>query len=89
MGLSLPVSVTDLKFNDPIPFKLRVDRNLLNVTKKKLALARYPEEQSDFDEDNWAQGAKVSHVNRLAEYWQNEYDWEKKEVRTRVFSCTD
>lgn len=70
----------DLKFNVPVPYTLHVDRELLEATKQKLALARYPEEQTDFGENNWAQGAKVSRVKQLAEFWRVEYNWEAEEV---------
>jgi len=69
-----------LKVNKPVRFKLHVDRELLQVTKRKLALARYPEEQTDFGPDNWSQGAKVHKVKELAEYWRDVYDWAKHEV---------
>ncbi|KAL3492480.1 Alpha/Beta hydrolase protein [Aspergillus germanicus] len=81
MGLKSPITIQDLKFNIPVPYEIHVDRELLDVTKQKLALARYPEEQTDFGEDNWAQGAKVSRVKQLAKFWQNEYDWEQEETR--------
>ena len=70
----------DLKFNVPVPYTLSVDRELLESTKQKLALARYPEEQTDFGESNWAQGAKVSRVKQLAQFWRDEYNWEAEEV---------
>jgi hypothetical protein len=84
MLLHLPIDTDSLRFNEPVQFRLRVDRELLEITKQKLALARYPEEQSDFDEDNWTQGAKVAVVRELAEYWLNSYDWEKKEVSWKI-----
>ncbi|KAH7390022.1 putative hydrolases or acyltransferase [Pyrenochaeta sp. MPI-SDFR-AT-0127] len=87
MALHLPIAIDSLKFNKPIPFCLRVDRKLLDLTKQKLALARYPEEQSDVAESNWAQGAKVNIVRELAEYWLNSYDWEQKENElNRIFN---
>lgn len=70
----------DLKINKPVPFSLHVDRDLLETTRQKLSLARYPHEQSDFGPDDWSQGAKVSKVKELAEYWRDTYDWEKQEV---------
>ncbi|OAL03226.1 alpha/beta-hydrolase [Phaeosphaeriaceae sp. SRC1lsM3a] len=79
MLLHLPIDTESLIFNEPIPFRLRVDSDLLDITKQKLALARYPDEQSDFGEDDWAQGAKVAVVRELAKFWLNSYDWEKKE----------
>lgn len=76
----LPISIDSLRYNEPVAFRLQVDNELLEITKQKLALARYPEEQSDFGEHDWRQGAKVSSVRRLAEYWRDSYDWEKQEV---------
>ena len=70
----------DMKFNVPVPYNIHVDRELLEQTKKKLSLARYPEEQSDFGEDNWGQGTKVSRVKQLTEFWRDQYNWEKEEV---------
>lgn len=80
MVLKSPIPLDQLKFNVPVRYKLHVDRKLLDITRKKLALSRYPEEQSDFGENNWAQGANVSRVKQLAEHWQNKYDWETQEV---------
>lgn len=80
MGLESPVAMEDLKFNVPVPYSIDVGRELLEATKQKLALARYPTEQSDFGEDNWAQGAKVSRVRQLAQFWQTKYNWDEEEV---------
>ncbi|KAL3472079.1 Alpha/Beta hydrolase protein [Aspergillus californicus] len=65
MGLKSPIPLEQLQFNVPVPYKLHVDRELLDITKQKLALDRFPEEQSDFGERNWAQGAT--------------YDWDTQE----------
>lgn len=75
------VLLKDLKFNIPVPYPPHVDQQLLEVTKQKLALARYPEEQTDFGEKDWSQGAKVSRVKQLADFWKDQYDWEAEEVR--------
>lgn len=56
----------DMLFNVPVPYTLHVDRELRDLTKQKLGLARYPEEQTDFGENDWRQGAKVSRVKQLA-----------------------
>ncbi|CAI4220212.1 unnamed protein product [Parascedosporium putredinis] len=77
----IPLDLSTLKVNKPVRFKLHVDRELLQVTKQKLALTRYPEEQTDFGPDNWSQGAKVHKVKELAEYWRDVYDWAKHEER--------
>ncbi len=72
--------MSDQPFNQPVPYTLHLDDELLDLTKKKLELARYPEEQSDIADDDWSQGAKVKVVKRLAEYWANGYDWRAEEV---------
>ncbi|CBF82221.1 hypothetical protein AN5262.2 [Aspergillus nidulans FGSC A4] len=81
MGLKLPFLLEDLKFNIPVPYTPHVDQQLLEVTKQKLALARYPEEQTDFGEKDWSQGAKVSRIKQLADFWKDQYDWEAEERR--------
>jgi hypothetical protein len=80
LGLELSVAMEDFKFNVPVPYNIDVDRELLEVTKQKLALARYPTEQDDIGEDSWAQGAKVTRVRQLAQFWQTEYNWDEEEV---------
>ncbi|KAF7540125.1 hypothetical protein G7054_g1595 [Neopestalotiopsis clavispora] len=78
-GFAMPK--LELVLNRPVPFEVAIDSELLDVTKQKLALARYPEEQEDFGEDDWSQGAKVKRVKELAEYWQTHYEWEKHQQR--------
>lgn len=73
-----------LELNNPVPYKLYVDDELLDLTKKKLQLARYPEEQEDITDGDWNQGAKVEVVRRLADYWKNGYDWRTEEVLSKA-----
>jgi hypothetical protein len=80
MAFCIPESASQMPFNVPQPFHVKIDEKFLENTKQKLSLARYPEEQSDFGPENWSQGAKVDEVRRLADYWQNNYDWEFQEV---------
>ena len=70
----------DYELNKPIPYTLRVDDELLTSTKKKLELARFPEELTDLDDDDWSHGAKVKVVRKLAEYWKDGYNWRAEEV---------
>ena len=53
----------DYDLNKPIPFTLRVDDELLPVTKQKLELARFPEQQVDVDDVDWSDGASVKVVS--------------------------
>ena len=72
------------EFNKPIPYQLHISDHLLDLTKKKLQLARFPDEQIDVGDDDWSQGAKVKVVKRLAEYWNDGYDWRAEEVSYRA-----
>jgi hypothetical protein len=75
------ITVSDsTPLNQPIEYVPEVDTKFLEQTRQKLALARYPEEQSDFGPENWSQGAKVHEVSRLAEYWRDTYDWPSRGV---------
>lgn len=78
--ITMSQGILEYQSNKPQPYTLHVDDNLLEITKQKLQLARYPEEQTDVDGDNWSQGAKVDVVKRLADYWKNSYDWRAEEV---------
>ena len=77
-------TLSNMELNKPVPYTLHLDDDLLSATKKKIDLARYPEEQIDIGEDIWSQGSKVSVVKRLAEYWRNGYDWRAEEVRVQT-----
>ncbi|KAL8702868.1 MAG: hypothetical protein Q9201_003959 [Fulgogasparrea decipioides] len=73
--------MSDTAFNRPTPYTLHLDEELLDLTKQKLRLARYPREQINVGDDDWSQGAKVNVVKRLADYWANGYDWRAEESR--------
>lgn len=68
------------ELNKPVPYTLHIDDDLLNVTKQKLQLARYPDELIDLADDDWNQGAKVKAVQALADYWRDGYNWRAEEV---------
>lgn len=67
---------------EPVPFKLNVDKQLLDQTKAKLSLARYPTEEVTSAGD-WSQGTRVAELKEAVEYWRNIYDWEKEQVHTK------
>lgn len=76
--------MSENELNKPVPYQLHISDDLLNLTKQKLQLARFPNEQTDVGDDDWSQGAKVKVVKRLAEYWSNGYDWRAEEVNLRA-----
>ncbi|KAL8812816.1 MAG: hypothetical protein Q9223_002028 [Gallowayella weberi] len=71
--------MADFALNKAVPYSIDVDDELLEITKQKLAIARYPEELGDVGDDDWDQGAKVKEVQRLADYWRNGFDWKAHE----------
>jgi pimeloyl-ACP methyl ester carboxylesterase len=50
----------------------------LDDLRRRLADARFPERELVND---WSQGAPISRVRRLTEYWQHEYDWRRLESK--------
>ena len=61
------------------PFKVDVPDSALQTVKDKLALATFPDEV-EFSDD-WAYGAPLSDVKRLAEYWANGFNWRAQEAK--------
>ncbi len=72
------------ELNEPVHHTLHVEDDLLNLTKQKLQLTRFPEELDDVADDDWGQGSKVKVVRDLAEYWRDGYDWRAEEVPITV-----
>ncbi|EON66281.1 hypothetical protein W97_05674 [Coniosporium apollinis CBS 100218] len=81
-----PTISEDIPLNTPVRYYPRVDDEFLKVTKTKLSLTRYPEEQDGVAEDDWSQGAKVKEVRRLARFWQDKHDWKAQEDRIQQMS---
>ena len=61
------------------PFKISVLDADIQLVKQKLSLATFPD-QVDFSED-WAYGAPLSDVKRLAKYWKDDFDWRQQEKK--------
>jgi hypothetical protein len=68
-----------MKLYDPVPFTLQVDEKLIEDTKAKLRLARYPQQELS-SEDDWSQGTRLAELKLVAEYWRDEYDWNQEQV---------
>ena len=73
--------MTEEALNQPVPYTVQLDDELLELTKQKLKLTRLPKELKDLTDDDWSHGAKVKEVQRLAKYWEKDYDWRAQEVR--------
>lgn len=59
------------------PFTVSVPDEDLDQLRKRLELARFPDE---LDEAGWEYGAPLADVRRLAAYWKDGFDWRKAEV---------
>ncbi|ESK84241.1 epoxide hydrolase [Moniliophthora roreri MCA 2997] len=58
------------------PFKIVIPDSSLEILKKKLELARLPDE---IDEAGWDYGVPLSDIRRLVARWKDGYDWRKHE----------
>jgi len=61
---------------DVAPFKVHVPQAALDDLKKRLANARWPNEESVTD---WSQGVPLAKAQALVEYWRTRYDWRRVE----------
>ena len=57
-------------------FSISVPDSELDFLKKKLELARFPDE---LEGAGWDYGVPLPHIKRLVEHWQNGFDWRKSE----------
>ncbi len=60
------------------PFKVHFSDDALADLKRRIAATRWPERETVTDQ---SQGVQLATVQKLARYWQNEYDWRKCEAR--------
>jgi pimeloyl-ACP methyl ester carboxylesterase len=61
---------------DVTPFRVHVPQAALDDLKKKLANARWPDNEPVTD---WSQGVPLAKAQALVEYWRNRYDWRRVE----------
>ena len=59
------------------PFQIAVPEGDIELLKKKLALAKFPDELENVD---WQLGTPLADVRRLTSYWRDRYDWRKHEA---------
>lgn len=64
------------------PYKIAVSQEKLEILKKKLDLATFPDE---LDESEWDYGCPLADIKRLAGYWQDGYDWRGAEAKLNEF----
>ncbi|MEP4485074.1 MAG: epoxide hydrolase family protein [Halioglobus sp.] len=59
------------------PFTVDIPDDELDQLRQRIAQTRWPEKETV---DNWDQGAPLSFVRPLAQYWQEQYDWRRCEA---------
>ncbi|MBW2941638.1 epoxide hydrolase family protein [Zhongshania aquimaris] len=58
------------------PFRVDIPQSQLDDLKARLANTRWPDAETV---DDWSQGAPLSAVKSLCQYWQHSYDWRRCE----------
>ena len=64
------------------PYTIQFNDESLADLKQRITNTRWPEAETVED---WSQGAPLSYIKELAEYWTNEYDWRKHETSLNRF----
>lgn len=65
------------------PFTISVADHELADLKQRLANTRFPNEPDG--NDSWDYGTNLSYMERLIEYWRDDYDWRAAEARLNRF----
>jgi pimeloyl-ACP methyl ester carboxylesterase len=59
------------------PFRIAIPQADLDELRDRLARTRWPRELPGV---GWSRGVPVTYLKRIAEYWQNGYDWRRHEA---------
>ena len=60
------------------PYKIAVPQEKLDILKKKLELASFPDE---LDDSEWDYGSPLADIKRLTALWKDGYDWRSAETK--------
>jgi len=63
--------------NEIKPFRLDIADSELEDLRRRLSTTRWPDSETPND---WSQGIPLEYVKELCAYWQNHYDWRKREA---------
>src|SRR5262249_24316198 len=64
------------------PFTFHASDHALADLRHRLAATKWPERETVTDA---TQGVQLATMQKLAQYWQTEYDWRKAEARLNAF----
>ena len=59
------------------PFQIQIPDADLEDLRRRLAAARWPNEEVV---DDWTQGIPLGYVQEVAAYWAEKYDWRAREA---------
>ncbi|KAF2465241.1 alpha/beta-hydrolase [Lindgomyces ingoldianus] len=62
------------------PYSMHVSSRYLELTRKKLQLARLPGEPKTPEDRRWEQGVPKALLEPLLDYWLEQYDWRSQEA---------
>ena len=65
------------------PFTISVSDAEIEDLKHRLAMTRFPNEPDG--NEGWDYGTNLSYMERLIEYWRDDYDWRAAETRLNRF----
>ena len=60
----------------PTPYRIRVDDEILQDLRERLARTRWPDE---VDDAGWDYGTNLAYLRSLCAYWLDEFDWRAQE----------
>jgi len=76
-------SHADLKFSETIrPFKVHLSDAAIKDLRKRISDTRWPDKETVTDQ---SQGANLSKLQSLANYWEKNYDWRKAEAKLNAY----
>ncbi len=61
---------------------IKIAESALNDLKSRIDQARFPEKEPVTD---WSQGIPLSYVQKIADYWRNDYDWHRCEKQLNQY----
>ena len=64
------------------PFRVDIPESALDDMRRRIAATRWPAREVVTDQ---SQGVQLATVQKLARYWQNDYDWRKVEARLNSY----
>ncbi|MBA4208535.1 MAG: hypothetical protein C0454_03310 [Parvibaculum sp.] len=65
------------------PFSIRVSDGEIDDLKRRLQRTRFPNEP--LGNEHWAYGTNLSYMERLIEYWRDDFDWRAQEEKLNRF----